>query len=247
MRVVRMAPANRSAAFRGALELAALAFALACGFQVRLLTTELRSTRLMSTYDQRVDRYVAQSAEFARPILKHLRELVHQACPNIQETIKWSFPHFDYKGIVCSMASFKHHCAFRFWKAKLMKDADKLADETAMGSLGRITQLDDLPPDSVLIRYIKEAAKLNESGVKLPAKSRDPAAKQLHVPDYIAKALRPYPKANDVFQNFSFSHKKEYVEWITEAKAEETRNRRIAKMIEWLSQGKSRHWKYERN
>lgn len=131
----------------------------------------------MGTNDPRVDAYIAKSAEFARPILEHLRALVHKACPDVQETMKWSFPHFDYKGIVCSMASFKHHCAFGFWKASLMKDPHKiLSSDEAMGHLGKITSLNDLPSDRVMIAYIKEAAALNEAGVKVSRPK--PAAKK---------------------------------------------------------------------
>lgn len=127
----------------------------------------------MHNKDPRVDKYIANSAEFAKPILNHLRELVHKACPENEEVIKWGFPHFDYKGMMCSMASFKQHCAFSFWKAALMKNKKLMANaksETAMGHLGRITSLKDLPTDKVLISYIKEAKQLNDDGVKLPAK-----------------------------------------------------------------------------
>ena len=162
--------------------------------------------------------------------------------------MKWSFPHFVYySGTVCSMASFKQHCAFTFWKAKLMKDPYKIFPKTkeAMGHLGQIKSLKDLPPDKIMIEYIKEAAKLNEDGIKLP--SRKPKEKQdLMIPDYFIKALGKSKKALKAFNNFSYSHKKEYLEWVTNAKTEETRNKRLATTIKWLTEGKDRNWKYRK-
>ena len=201
----------------------------------------------MGKKDQRVDAYIANSQDFAKPILEHLRELVHKAFPDIDETIKWGFPHFQYKGIVCSMAAFKQHCAVVFWKAALMSDpifVKNAEAESSMGHLGKITSLKDLPKDKILLSYIKEAAKLNEDDVKLPSKPKPKEKKELVVPDYFTKALKKNKKANEVFKNFAYSHKKEYVEWITEAKTEETRNKRIATAVEWIAEGKGRNWKY---
>ncbi len=201
----------------------------------------------MGKKDPRVDTYIAKSQEFAKPILEHFRELVHKACPDVEETIKWSFASFDYKGPLCSMASFKQHCAIGFWKAALMKDTKLIANaksESAMGHLGRITSLKDLPKDKELIAYLKEATKLNADGVKLPAKPKSKEPKELVVPDYFTKILKRNKKSLETFNNFSYSNKKEYVEWITEAKTEETRNKRIATAIEWLAEGKVRNWKY---
>ena len=203
----------------------------------------------MGKKDPRVDAYIAKSQEFAKPILEHFRELVHKACPDVEETIKWGFASFDYKGPYCTMASFKQHCAIGFWKAALMKDTKLIANaksESAMGHLGRITSLKDLPKDKELITYLKEAAKLNADGVKLPAKPKSKEPKELVVPDYFTKALKKNKKALETFTNFSYSRKKDYVEWITEAKTEETRNKRMATAIEWLAEGKSRNWKYEK-
>jgi uncharacterized protein YdeI (YjbR/CyaY-like superfamily) len=200
----------------------------------------------MSTRDKRIDDYIGKAGEFARPILSHLRKLVHKACPEVEETIKWGFPHFDHKGILCSMAAFKQHCSFGFWKASLMRDAQKLSNEAAMGSFGRITTLKDLPADSVLIRYIQEAAQLNERGAKLPPKPRDKRPKELTIPDYFLAALKKNKTAFATFEKFSYSHKKEYVEWVSEAKTQETRNKRLTTTVEWLSEGKPRHWKYEK-
>ena len=201
----------------------------------------------MGKTDKRIDDYIKKSAEFAKPILSHLRKLVHNACPSVEETTKWGFPHFQYKGaILCSMASFKQHCAFGFWKASLMSDRDKLfvQGEAAMGHLGKITSMKDLPSDKVLTAYIKEAAKLNEEGIKLPTRSKSTEKKELTVPEYFKKALSKNKKALSTFGNFSYSNKKEYVEWVTEAKTEETRNSRMETSIEWMAQGKIRNWKY---
>lgn len=200
----------------------------------------------MNKTNEKIDAYIAKSAEFAQPILKHLRALIHEACPEIEETWKWSFPHFDYKGTVCSMAAFKQHCAFGFWKASLMPDPHNLLTNrrSAMGQWGQIKSLEDLPTDEILIAYIKEAVRLNEAGVKMPARSRPAEKKALVVPEYLITALEGNAEAAETFEKFSYSSKKEYVEWLTEAKTEETRHKRLANAIEWMAEGKSRHWKY---
>ena len=194
-----------------------------------------------------MDAYISKSADFAKPVLKHFRELVHKTCPEVEEKMKWSFPHFDYKGeMMCSMAAFKQHAVMSFWKGILMKDPALMANaktETAMGHLGRLTSMKDLPSDKKLTAYIKEAMALNDKGIKIPAK---PATekKELVVPDYFTKALKKNKKAWEAFSNFSYSHKKEYVEWITEAKTDATREKRMASAVEMLEEGKSRNWKY---
>ena len=198
--------------------------------------------------DKRIDEYIAKSQDFAKPILKHLRELVHQACPDVEETIKWGFPNFMYKGILCSMASFKQHCAFGFWKGSLIpeiSDKNPEMSATSMGHFGKLTSLDDLLPDKKIIALIKKAMKLNDEDVKLP--QRIPVkkgSKTLEVPEFILKAIAKNKTAKSTFENFSYSHKKEYVEWITEAKTETTRQKRLKTTIEWLSEGKGRNWKY---
>jgi uncharacterized protein YdeI (YjbR/CyaY-like superfamily) len=200
----------------------------------------------MPKKDKRIDAYIAKSQDFAKPILKHLRELIHNACPEVEETIKWSFPHFDYAGgTICSMASFKHHCAFGFWKAPVMKDPHKiLSGKDAMGDFGKITGVKDLPADKIMIEYIKEAARLNKEGVKLPAKTKTGQKKNLVIPDYFLKALSKNKKALKTFEDFSPTNKREYVEWVNDAKTEETRNNRLTTAIEWMTEGKIRNWKY---
>ena len=205
----------------------------------------------MGTKDKRVDAYIEKAQPFAKPILAHLRELVHKACPDVEETIKWSFASFDYKGPFCSMAAFKQHCTFGFWKYSLMKDPNGYLGERfnkggeAMGNLGRITSMKDLPPDKVIIDLIKQAKKLNDDDVKLPPRPKA-EKKELVIPDYFTKALGKNKKALQGFEKFSPSHKREYVQWITEAKTEETRNRRMDTALEWIAEGKGRNWKYER-
>ena len=202
----------------------------------------------MEKQDKRIDAYINNASEFAQPILEHIRTLVHQASPEIMETVKWGFPHFDYKGTVCSMAAFKNHCAFGFWKSSLLKDPYNLLSKStddAMGQMGRITSLTDLPDDKILIEYIQNAVKLNEEGIKVSKKPAAPKT-EIEVPGYFTDALKKHPFAKENFEKFSYSHRKEYIQWITEAKSEETRNKRINTAIEWLTEGKSRNWKYER-
>ena len=209
----------------------------------------MKQNHFMPKNIKAIDDYIIKSATFAQPILNHLRKLVHKACPDVEEKIKWSFPHFDYKGeMMCHMAAFKQHTAFGFWKAALMKDPilmQEARSESAMGHLGRITALSDLPPDKKLIAWIKEAMALNDKGIKLPSKSAKPQ-KELVIPEYILKAIKKNKKAWQVFDAFAYSHKKEYVLWVTEAKTEETRLRRLATAIEWIAEGKGRNWKYEK-
>jgi len=201
----------------------------------------------MAKKDKRIDEYIAKSADFAKPILLHLRKLIHIACPNAEENIKWGFPHFDYKGMMCSMAAFKNHCAFGFWKHALMKDAKQMSgnNEYAMGHLGKIKSLQDLPPDKKIIAWVKEAMKLNDDDIKLPERKRKDKG-NIVVPEALQTALNKNKKALEHFTSFPPSHQRDYIEWITEAKTDETRNRRIVQTIEWVAEGKGRNWKYEK-
>lgn len=196
--------------------------------------------------DKRIDNYIAKSADFAKPILNHLRTLIHSACPQVEETIKWGFPHFDYKGMMCSMAAFKNHCAFNFWKAVLMKDADVFTEnnQSAMGHYGKISSLADLPSDKIILARIKEAMKLNDEGIKLPERKKSDKDTEVVVPDSLKKELVKNKNASANFNHFSPSNKREYTEWIAEAKTEATRNKRISTAIEWLAEGRPRNWKY---
>jgi uncharacterized protein YdeI (YjbR/CyaY-like superfamily) len=197
--------------------------------------------------EQPVDRYIEKSLNFAKPILKHLRKLVHKACPQVEETIKWGFPHFEYRGMLCGMASFKQHCVFGFWKATLLTDRNKILNpvgETAMGQFGKIRTLQDLPADEILIDYIKEAVKLNEDGIKIEKKPKICEKQPIDIPDDFLLAIQNNKNAVTNFSNFSNTYKKEYIEWITDAKTEKTRHKRIATAIEWIIEGKSRNWKY---
>ncbi len=198
----------------------------------------------MGRKDPRVDAYVAKAEPFARPILEHLRAVVHAAVPDVEETIKWGFPHFQHRGMLCSMAAFKAHCAFGFWKAKLLLGDD--ASVGAMGQFGRIGAVKDLPPRAALVKLVRKAAALNDEGVKVeraPRRGQRPEAKT--PPDLVA-ALARNAKARATFEGFSPSKRRDYVEWIVEAKGEETRARRLAQAIAWMAEGKSRNWKYER-
>jgi uncharacterized protein YdeI (YjbR/CyaY-like superfamily) len=203
----------------------------------------------MAATDARIDAYIGKSADFAKPILSHLRQLVHRACPEATETIKWGMPFFEYNGsILCNMAAFKQHCSFGFWNAAQMKDADsklQVKDRGAMGNFDRLTTLRDLPADKTMLSYIREAATLIEKGVKRPVAKKAPRP-ELPVPPALTAALKKNKKAQATFEAFSPSHRRDYIEWITEAKTDATREKRIATTIEWLMEGKSRMWKYEK-
>ena len=198
----------------------------------------------MATKDPRIDAYIAKSAEFAKPILKHLRKVVHAGCPDVVETMKWSMPHFDHKGVMCGMAAFKQHCAFGFWKADLIVQPVEKTEKSGMGSFGSIRSIGDLPNEKTLVSYVKKAAALNEAGVKAPGRTQPKKRKPLPMPADFTSALKKNTKARKTFEDFPPSHRREYIEWITEAKREETRKERLAKSIKWLAEGKARNWKY---
>ena len=198
----------------------------------------------MATKDPKVDAYIARSPAFAQPILKHLRKVVHAGCPEVVETIKWSRPHFDYKGVMCGMAAFKEHCVFGFWNAELILDSGEKAGASVLGRFNRIRTLADLPNEKTLIGYVKKAAALNDAGVKAAWRTERKKRKPLPMPADFAAALKRNAKAHKTFDGFSPSHRREYIEWITEAKREETRKARLAKSIDWLAEGKPRNWKY---
>jgi len=195
------------------------------------------------TIDPYIDSYIESAEEFAKPILSHIRSLVHTACPDVTETKKWSFPHFDYKGIMCSMASFKAHCAFGFWKQSLLEQDAFPAEKAAMGSFGRITSISDLPDDATMIKLIQDAMKLNEQGIKASRPRSE--KKELVVPDVLLEALGKSASASATFNGFPYSKKRDYAEWIAGARSNATRDKRLATTIEWLADGKSRNWKYE--
>ena len=200
----------------------------------------------MGTRDKRIDGYIAKSHDFAKPILTHLRETVHEACPDVTETIKWGMPAFDYKGPLCGMAAFKQHATFGFWKSSLVfEKGDKYArDPNGMAAFGKMASLSDLPPKKVLLGYISKAASLNGAGVKVP-RAKPGSRKPIPTPAALAAALRKNKKAKTAYEAFPPSHKREYNEWISEAKTEETRDRRVTQAVQWMAEGKARNWKYK--
>jgi uncharacterized protein YdeI (YjbR/CyaY-like superfamily) len=199
----------------------------------------------MGKKDARVNAYIARAQPFARPILKHLRAVVHQGCPDCEESIKWGMPHFAYKGMFCGIAAFKQHAAFWLWKAKLIVDPKHSASSKAMGNFGRITSLKELPPKATLVGYVKRARALKDAGVKPVRPPRTPR-KPLSVPADLKAALAKNVKARATFAAFAPSHRREYIEWITGAKAQETRLRRLTTAIALMAEGKSQNWKYEK-
>ena len=200
----------------------------------------------MGKKDARVDAYIAKSPDFAKPILVYLRAVIHEGCPEVVETIKWSTPTFDHRGIMVGIAAFKEYCTLGFWKAPLlMLDGKPVSKEmeSGAGQFGKLTTIKDLPAKAKLLKLVKDAARLNESGVNIPRAPRA-APKPLQVPADLTKALHNNAKARAVFEAFPPSHKREYVQWIVEAKTDETRRRRLDQAVEWIAQGKQRNWKY---
>jgi len=197
----------------------------------------------MGQRDPRIDAYIEKAPEYARPILVHLREIVHAGCPDVVETIKWGMPAFEHRGILCGMAAFKKHATFGFWKHGLVVEGATGKELDAMGSFGKLTSVRELPTKAVLTRYVKKAAKLNEDGIQ-PEKRKHSPKKALPMHPEFKAALARNKKAQTTLDEFSPSHRREYVDWIAEAKGDDTRARRIEQAIEWLSAGKPRHWKY---
>jgi len=194
----------------------------------------------MAKKDPRVDAYIEKAAPFARPILRRLRALVHRGCPEAVEGIKWGMPHFDYGGIFCGMAAFKEHCTFGFWN-RAMNVGDK---KDAMGQFGRIASLDDLPPDATIVGQVREAKRLVDEGVRVGPVRK--ARRPLPVPPALTAALKKKSGALARFRALSPSQQRDYSEWIGEARTDATRDRRVSTAVDWIAQGKSRNWKYQR-
>lgn len=198
----------------------------------------------MGTRDPRVDVYIQKAAPFARPILEHIREVVHSGCPDVTEQIKWGMPHFDYKGMFCGMAAFKQHAVFGFWKHELLLDPRDPKWKEAMGSFGCLKSVRDLPAKVVLKQLVKRAMKLNDEGAKAPLSKRAKRA-PIPTPADLKAALAKNAKARKTYEAFLPSAQRDYNEWISEAKQNSTRAKRLATTLEWLAEGKRRNWKYE--
>ena len=193
----------------------------------------------MPTIDPRVDAYIDKAPDFARTILKEIRARVHEACPACEETMKWSSPSFQYKGMLCGMGAFKEHCMFGFWKAELV-----VGGSNPHARFRHLTSMADLPTKKEMAALIHKAMALNDDGVavaRTPREKKAPAP----IPTDLAAALKKSKKASSAFDAFSPSDKREYVEWITEAKRDETRAKRVATAVQWIAEGKARNWKYE--
>jgi uncharacterized protein YdeI (YjbR/CyaY-like superfamily) len=206
-----------------------------------------------SSLNPKIDTYIAKAPLFAQPVLIHVRELVHKACPDVEEDIKWSRPFFLHNGVIlCNISAFKAHCAFGFWGAEIGRILieDGVVQKGGMGSLGRITSVKELLPDKQFLGYLRQAAVLIDSGqgenrivaarrvVKAPKPTLEP-------PVAFTTALKKSKAAASAYAAFSPSCKREYIQWITEAKRPETRDRRITQAIEWIAEGKQRNWKYQ--
>lgn len=199
----------------------------------------------MAIPDPRVDAYIAKAAPFAQPILAYLRDVVGSACPEGEETLKWGMPHLTYKGkLVCGMAAFTQHATFGFWQGRQVVGKEGAGPQAAMGQFGRLTDVAQLPARARLEAFVHDAVRLIDAGsVRKPAQSARPA---LPVPEDLAAALAGAPAAQATFDGFPPSQRRDYIEWITEAKREDTRQRRLTQAVEWMAEGKPRNWKYMR-
>jgi uncharacterized protein YdeI (YjbR/CyaY-like superfamily) len=202
----------------------------------------------MGTRDPRIDAYIAKQKPFAQPILAHIREVVHAACPDVEETLKWSSPFFAYRGaLMCGMSGFKEHAVFGFWKGSLIDGVSPNRNRggDAMGNFGKLTSVKDLPSKRELTALIKQAMRLNDEGVTVP-RAKKGAKPEGKVPAELAAALKKNKQAAAHFADGSPSFRREYIEWVNEAKRDETKSKRIAQAVEWIAEGKARNWKYER-
>jgi len=201
----------------------------------------------MEQYDKRVDDYIDRAADFAKPILIHFRDLMHKASPLITETIKWGTPHFEYKGTICTLGAFKNHCIIGFWKSSLLPNPHGVLTkkDEAAGQFGKITSLADLPSDDILLDLIHHAVLINEQGIKTEKKAAKPK-EPITVPEDFEQLLEQNAVAKHNFENFSYSSKKEYLEWFAEAKTDATRQKRLGAAITLINDGKTRYWKYNK-
>jgi uncharacterized protein YdeI (YjbR/CyaY-like superfamily) len=206
-----------------------------------------------ATFNPKVDAYLATVRPFALPIMEYLRELIHKGCPGVEETIKWSRPFFEYRGaILCNISAFKEHCSFGFWGEEIgaVLSEEKIVQEGGMGSLGRITTIKDLPPNKQMLSLIRQAAGFIDRGeYTSPITARHKVVKApkpaAETPAELEAALKKNKKAAAAFAAFSPSCKREYTDWIAEAKRPETREKRISTAVEWIAEGKQRNWKYQ--
>ena len=204
-----------------------------------------------TNYNNAVDAYINKSAEFAQPILDHIRKLMHDAVPDVEEAIKWSHPFFVHHGVIlANMAGFKAHCSLGLWGAEITRkmNDDGVASAGSMGSFGRITSIKELPARKEMLAYIRQAAKLIEEGRRTKAWERPKKAAKpdVEVPPSLAASLKKNKVAAKHFAAMSPSCQREYCDWIADAKREETRDKRLATALDWIAEGKSRNWKYEK-
>ncbi|ETZ24694.1 DUF1801 domain-containing protein [Pedobacter sp. V48] len=203
----------------------------------------------MSQFNPKFDEYNAKSADFAKPIMEYLRQIIHETCPDVEEIIKWGIPHFDYHGdMMCIFAAYKNHCSFSIWKAALItnpKLKENIKPEQTMGNMDKIKSLSDLPDKETLIAYVTEAMALNENGIKI-VKPKAEKPKVIQVPDYFSEILEGAPLVKAIFESKSPSFRKDYLVWIIDAKTDATRQTRIEQALEWIAEGKGRFWKYNK-
>jgi uncharacterized protein YdeI (YjbR/CyaY-like superfamily) len=194
--------------------------------------------------DKRVDAYIAKAPEFARPILKHFREVVHEGCPDVEETIKWSVPAFTYKdSMLAAMSAHKEHCRLIFWKGDLIQGPH--GEPAGPAALGKPAKLSDLPPRPQLLSYVRQAAKLNAAGVKLTrSRAKKPGKPAASMPADFNAALKKKKTALQNFASFTDAQRRDYIEWVMDAKREATRVKRIDTAVAWIAEGKTRNWKY---
>ena len=183
----------------------------------------------------KVDAYIDKQQDFAKPILKHVRKLAHEALPRAEEALKWGVPYFTVNGKnAVGMAAFKKH-------ASVMVCSTETAGG-GMGNFGKLTDVSQLPGDEELIRQFRESAE----AVQSPETSQPKTKPVLAMPDDLASAIADTPSAQEVFDGFTDAQRRDYIEWVMSAKRQPTREKRVATAAEWIGEGKKRNWKYEK-
>lgn len=203
----------------------------------------------MAQLNSKVDEYIAKSEDFAKPILEYLRQIIHETCQDATEDIKWGTPHYSYKGDhLCMIAGFKNHCSFSIYKAEFLQDkeiAESVKAGKKFGYMDKLKSVSELPSKEVLVSLLKEAMTINEQGIK-KEKAVSDKPKVIETPEYLTEALDANTKAKEVWESKSASYRKDYLVWITDAKTDATRQKRIEQSLEWIAEGKGRFWQYEK-
>jgi hypothetical protein len=196
---------------------------------------------------EQINQYMAELPEWQRRMLVRLRQLIHEAAPEVEEAWRWDKPHFDNAGIMVGLCAFKEHVAVWFHKGALLKDTKKLFEATARteekGMRAYKLHEGDKINEAAFLDLVKQAVAVNDKGTKL--REAKPTKKALVVPEDLEQVLRKDPTAWANWEAFPVGHRRAYVEWVTDARQEETRKRRIAQSLEKIREGEQQEERHQ--